>query len=610
MGTASTRRRASLRTPIVLALLVAALVPLVVAATIGVSTQRAALNARVEDDLVQYADSQVARAALIAERGEALGQLVVSRTLLRELVAEAVGEPPGDRDRIVTILDDARDASTGLTSIVLLRTDGTPLARTSGGGAPSLPARVVEQAQQVAATGEAVTDLQPGTDAPVWSRLAPMVQDDVVVAVALLGLDPSPLAGLVAPPADEADTSPRIVTNLYVAGPDGRAVVVDGEGACGPDAAVGGTCQEAAEAALAGDPSVLHDLEDGAGEPLVAATRSVPEHGLGLVVSLPSRQLLAPVTRASWTLAGLFLVVGVLAAAVAVLLGRRLTRPIRDLQEAAARIADGDLRAELPARAPGELEGLRRSFHSLTTAVATERAIQEGRYRDLEMLTHAMAHDLKGPLTVIRGMLELLVRQQVGDDARRRLLLERSLASALRMQRLIDDLLSLMQAIGGPLDREDVALEDVVAAAVDELDLAAVSEVEPLPTVRGERTLLDQIVLNLLDNAARYHAPGQQPRIRVSTGTRRDGLVALLIDDAGIGIPAERRQEMLETFARGDHDDGSDGTGLGLPIAKRVAERHGGSIVLEDSPLGGVRVVVWLPEAASPDADEGAPSVL
>ncbi|MFP4310740.1 MAG: hypothetical protein ACLFS9_02000, partial [Nitriliruptoraceae bacterium] len=318
MGTASTRRRASLRTLIVVALLVAALLPLGVAAAIGVSAQRATLNARVEDDLVQYADSQVARLELIAERGTALAQLVTSRTLLRELVTEAVQEPPGDLDRIVTILDDARDASTGLTSIVLLSTDGTPLAWTSGGGEPSLPARLVEQARQVAATGEAVTDLQPGADAPVWSRLAPMVQDDVVVGVALLDLDPSPLTGLVAPPADDPDATPRILTNLYVLGPDGRAVVVDGEGACGPDAAAGGTCQDAAEAALAGDTSVLHDLQDDSGEPLVAATRSVPEHGLGLVVSLPSRQLLAPVTRASVTLAGLFLLVGVLAAAVAV----------------------------------------------------------------------------------------------------------------------------------------------------------------------------------------------------------------------------------------------------------------------------------------------------
>lgn len=592
-------RRTSLRKLGVGALLVAALLPLTVAAVLGLTAQRAALTSRVEDDLDQYADAQAARVGLVVRQADGLAQLVTSRTLLRELVAEAARGPSGDLPRITTILDDARDASDGLHSIVLLRDDGSRIAATSPlPDRPGPSEAALEHAGGMTHEASTVSDLQPGPDGPVWLATAPMVLDDALIAVAVLDLDPEPLLEVLSDRAVDGGSQRSISTCLYVAGDDGQPVAIERATDC-PSSARGSLPEAllAAQAPLGDGPVFLDDVEDADGNPMVAATRALPEHGLGLVLSMSAGELLAPVTQATWELLGLFLAVALLAVATAVVVARRLTRPIVALQRATAQLADGDLASELPPSSLRELEDLRSSFESMKLAVLAEQAVQEDRYRDLEMLTHAMAHDLKGPLTVIRGMLELLSSGQVADEQDRIVLLQRSLGATLRMQRLIDDLLSLIRAIGAPLDVEPVALDVLVRDAISELELEEVATVGELPMVEGERTLLSQIVVNLLHNAAKYHVPGEPPRIEVSTGPRRGGMVALVIDDAGVGIPSECRSQMLETFARGDQEDHSSGTGLGLPIAKRVAERHGGGIELQDSPLGGTRVVVWLPDA-------------
>ncbi len=600
MTDAGRSRTASLRWLIVVALLVTALAPLTTAAILSLTSQHAALTTRVEDDLDQYADAQAARVELILSRADATAQLVTSRTLLRELVSRTVAGPSDDIPRIETILDDARDASEGLRSIVLLDVDGVRVAGTSHlPGRSELSGEVLAGLHTLADPAATVVDLRPGRDEPVWLAAAPVLQDDTLVAFAVMDLDPEPLLQVLTPTPGEQE--PSIRTCLYVAGPGGGPVAIERDGGCLSSVRTGpAVALEAPQASLGTEPEFLVDARDEDGNPAYAATRPLTEYGVGLVLSMPAAQLLSPVTEATWDLVSLFLAVAALALAASLLLGRWLTRPLVSLQQATARMAEGELGTELPPSSLRELAELRSSFDSMKLAVLAEQADQEDRYRDLEMLTHAMAHDLKGPLTVIRGMQELVASGRVATDDERRVLLERSLAATLRMQHLIDDLLSLIRAIGAPLDDEPVPLGAVMREVVEELGLEEVTTLGPLPTVQGERTLLAQVALNLLHNAATYHRADEVPRIEVSTGPRRSGLVALVIDDAGVGIPEADRSEMLETFARGDHADRSSGTGLGLPIAKRVAERHGGGIEVDDSPLGGTRILVWLPEADPP----------
>jgi signal transduction histidine kinase len=346
----------------------------------------------------------------------------------------------------------------------------------------------------------------------------------------------------------------------------------------------------------------LQDTTLATGAPIVAVTRPLPEYGWGLVVRTSRSELLAPVRGASWALAGLLGMVGAAATLLAVLVADRLGRPLLGLQVAAHRIEQGDLDAALDAdlrRGPAEIRDLGDRFAGMAAALASHRQEQEERYRDLEVLTHAMVHDLKGPLTAAAGLLELVDRDLVTDEEERRLLIHRSLAATGRMQRLIDDLLALLRAIGGPIGSEEVPLGLLVDEAVSTLELTGLVEHEGLPVVLGDRLLLEQMVQNLLHNAASYHRPGCPARIEVSADTTTGDKVTLHVDDDGIGIVPEDRTRLLQTFERGSNVVAGGGTGLGLPIAVRVIERHGGSLTLGDSPLGGTRVSVTLPDGAA-----------
>ncbi len=311
------------------------------------------------------------------------------------------------------------------------------------------------------------------------------------------------------------------------------------------------------------------------------------------------------------------LAVGVLAVLLAALAARWVTGPVRSLEAAVRSLALGAQEVPADATAPGELGELAAAFNSMATSVGErqaalerDRADLEQRYADLELLTHAMAHDLAGPLTGIRGVFDLMASGRTADDAQRELLVERGGAAAQRLEHLIDDLLVLIRAIGTPLQLRPVDLEDLVDTASEQLGLEGVMTRTPLPTIAGDQALLDHVVTNLLANAASYHQPGEPPRIEV-TAQRHGDHVELCIDDAGPGIPEEERAASLEPFFRGAASGTRRGSGLGLPIAARVAARHGGSLRITDSPLGGARIVVSLPTlspAAAPPAVPAAGS--
>jgi signal transduction histidine kinase len=212
------------------------------------------------------------------------------------------------------------------------------------------------------------------------------------------------------------------------------------------------------------------------------------------------------------------------------------------------------------------------------------------------------AHELRTPLTILRSRAEVALQQpRPADeyaDALRGIELE-----AKRLGRIVEDLLILARADAGerPVARERVYLDDltldaagaarVVAQAkgidleVDEFDEAA---------VEGDPTLLRQLVMILLDNAVKFTARGGRVRVRVGTANDRP---TLFVEDSGIGIPAEQLPHVFERFYRGDpartrRDGGADGAGLGLSIAKWIADVHHAEIVLASSPETGTKVSV------------------
>nr|WP_231134032.1 PAS domain S-box protein [Motilibacter deserti] len=227
---------------------------------------------------------------------------------------------------------------------------------------------------------------------------------------------------------------------------------------------------------------------------------------------------------------------------------------------------------------------------------------------ELDRFTAAVAHDLKNPLTSISGYSELLSDLCGGAlpaeglhalDAVRR--------NADRMRTLIDDLLDYARAGSEPLRLGPVDSAVVVAEVV--ADIAPAIEgaggrvrVGPLPQVHAHRTLLRQLVANLVGNALKYVAPGVRPQVAVDAAPGGDGEWVFTVADNGIGVPADAVERIFRMFAR-EARRGYEGTGIGLATCQRIVERHGGRIWVRPGDEGGSVFAFTLPPAPASRAD-------
>jgi signal transduction histidine kinase len=211
------------------------------------------------------------------------------------------------------------------------------------------------------------------------------------------------------------------------------------------------------------------------------------------------------------------------------------------------------------------------------------------------------AHELRSPLTALKLQLQLLKR--AGSEDERAAAADALAAGIERAARLVEQLLALARtepgAAAAPLHSLDLSelvrqgLADTVPLALargTQLELLADAPV----AVDADRTALTALVRNLADNALRYSPPGARVEVRVA---QPDGVPTLQVDDAGPGIPPAERERVFDRFYRRGLVD-EPGTGLGLAIVRSVAQRHGATVQLGDSPLGGLRVTLRFQAAA------------
>jgi signal transduction histidine kinase len=290
--------------------------------------------------------------------------------------------------------------------------------------------------------------------------------------------------------------------------------------------------------------------------------------------------------------------VGVALAAVALAtrpLAQRISRPLERLTDAVRRLGGGDLTARVTpeprhARRGDEITELTRAFNEMAGRV--ERLVRS----EQELLAN-VSHELRSPLARIRLALELLPRDTA--DAQRLRDVERDLAE---LDRLIEDVLTAarLDATGLParLDVVDAGaiLDDVAARAGHDPLLAEMAlRVDKGAGVEltADAALLRRALWNLVENAAKYGAP-PITLTAAAAGER----VTLAVSDEGRGIAAEERERVFAPFYRGEaaRAAGRPGVGLGLTLARRVAEAHGGTLTIEPGPNArGTRVVLSLP---------------
>lgn len=274
---------------------------------------------------------------------------------------------------------------------------------------------------------------------------------------------------------------------------------------------------------------------------------------------------------------------------VAAVVGTLMAAEARRRQAAEARAAElATLHEELAA-----VQAEREQLADEATRVAVLERVDEQR----TALLRSVSHDLRTPLATIRAVASDLRSDADYDPATRTELLDLVADEAERLDRLVANLLNLSRIEAGALapDRQAVDVGELVAECVRRLDrlFARVRlqvEVPPgLPLVDADYSQLDQVVANLLENAARHAPPASTVRVGAA---ERGELVAVWVVDEGPGVPAFERRAVFEPFRRGE---GSTSSGIGLAICKAVVEAHGGSITVGDAPGGGARFEFTVP---------------
>jgi len=273
------------------------------------------------------------------------------------------------------------------------------------------------------------------------------------------------------------------------------------------------------------------------------------------------------------------------AVAVSIFTARRIVGPLQAMTKASQRIAAGDYHQRVQVPGQDELGALAQAFNRM--AETLERTEQ----RRMELIGD-VAHELRTPLSSIRGTMEGLVDGVLTAEPATFLLVQREVA---RLQRLIHDLEELSRAEAGQvsLALRAIAPADLVRAAADRLrpqfedksvslhvELPADGSTEfaeVLPQVRADPSRIIQVLLNLLGNALQYTPSNGQVTVRAW----RDGReVVVAVQDTGIGIAAEHVPHIFERFYRVDKSRSrpGGGSGIGLTIAKHLVEAHGGRI--------------------------------
>ena len=221
---------------------------------------------------------------------------------------------------------------------------------------------------------------------------------------------------------------------------------------------------------------------------------------------------------------------------------------------------------------------------------------------ELEQFTYTVSHDLKAPLVTIKGFLGLLEKDAINGNIE---LMKKDISrisnAADKMQRLLNELLELSR-IGRIINPSlevpfEKIVQDALASVHGRLEQRGVQVevMKELPIVLVDQTRANQVVQNLLDNAAKFMGDQTDPRIEIGTqGADKDGKPILYVKDNGVGIESDQLEKVFGLFQK--LDIGADGTGIGLALVKRIIEVHGGRIWITSDGLGlGTTVYFTLP---------------
>ncbi|WP_405818360.1 HAMP domain-containing histidine kinase [Streptomyces sp. NBC_01390] len=310
-------------------------------------------------------------------------------------------------------------------------------------------------------------------------------------------------------------------------------------------------------------------------------------------------------TKRFWSIwgfrAGLAVLVLAAAAAIGAYAARRITAPLRELNDMASKFSDGDLTARSPVTGPPETQTLARTLNQgaerLDTLVASQR-----------IFVADASHQLRTPLTALRLSLDNIADGT--DDEFVREDVEQATAEVVRMSRLVNGLLVLARAEAKVTAAEPLSLRDIVderlsvwRPAADErgvtIALPGDRGVDGRLLVLASPGHLDQVLDNVLSNALEVSPDGGTITVRAQP---RGDWVELTVSDGGPGMSDAEKSRAFDRFWRGQGLTGRSGSGLGLAVVKQLVTDDGGTVALADAPGGGLSVVISLRAATQKSA--------
>ncbi len=316
----------------------------------------------------------------------------------------------------------------------------------------------------------------------------------------------------------------------------------------------------------------------------------------------------------------------VLASSVGLLLALQQTviGPVTDLAAQVRSVSRGNYDLAITTTGPPELRRLARDVDSMRRQIAsdlaeveaTRRLLEDANVlleqqaaellrsnRDLEQFAYVASHDLQEPLRKVASFCQLLQRRYQGQlDERADQYIVFAVNGAQRMQRLINDLLAFSRIGRATTAFVDVDLDRLVADTVGQLDATlekAGAEVtwSNMPVVRGEEALLSTLLVNLIGNSVKFRRPDVPARVHISARRSGDHWQISCVDN-GIGIEREYVEKVFVIFQRLHPRDAYPGTGIGLAVAKKIVEYHGGTIWIDTSVADGATIRFTLPVVA------------
>jgi heavy metal sensor kinase len=282
----------------------------------------------------------------------------------------------------------------------------------------------------------------------------------------------------------------------------------------------------------------------------------------------------------------------------AVLIGwfmaKRALQGVEEVTSTAIAIAKGELGLRVPIKARGEeIDKLATTFNSMLDRI---HSLITG----MREMTDNIAHDLRSPISRIRGVAELTLTAG-GSLTENETLAANTIEECDRLLEMINTMLDIteVEAGAGQLLMEDVDIARLVTEAcelfqpvAEDKSIALSCDAPAVCSVKGDIQRLQRLVANLLDNALKYTLPGGNVTVTLSIDA---GTAVISMIDTGIGISEQELPRIFDRFYRGDRSRTQTGTGLGLSLARAIASAHGGSITVSSTPGAGSTFTVTLP---------------